>query len=96
MGVKLNRRARLQLDKVTGKPILLYPEGVLMLNVTSEAIVKLCDGTRTIPEMAAHLAETYHAPKDVIEADVRKLLDRLAQLNLISAPEPDSAEIPPA
>ncbi len=96
MGVKLNRRARLQQDKVTGSPILLYPEGVLMLNATSEAIVKLCDGSRTIPEMATHLAESYNAPKEIIEADVRKLLDRLAQLNLLSSPSPESMEAPPA
>ena len=30
---KLSSRARLQTDKVTGKPVLLYPEGVLMLNL---------------------------------------------------------------
>lgn len=67
-----------------------------MLNATSEAIVKLCDGSRTIPEMATHLAESYNAPKEIIEADVRKLLDRLAQLNLLSSPSPESMEAPPA
>ena len=53
--VKLSKRARLQRDKVTDSPILLYPEGVLMLNVTSEAIVRLCDGSMTVPQIATRL-----------------------------------------
>ena len=32
-------RARVQTDPVSGKPVLLYPEGVLMLTPTGHAIV---------------------------------------------------------
>jgi pyrroloquinoline quinone biosynthesis protein D len=92
--VKLSRRARLQQDKVTGKPILLYPEGVLMLNQTSEAILRLCDGSLNVPEISGRLAEAYHAPAQVIEGDVVKLLERLSQLNLLTASSPGPAEAP--
>jgi len=39
---KISARARLQTDKITGKPVLLYPEGALMLNATAHAVTLLC------------------------------------------------------
>ena len=91
--IKLSRRARLQRDKVTDLPILLYPEGVLKLNQSSEAILGLCDGSRTVSEIAGLLAETYQAPRSKpIEADVSKLLERLWQLNLLATAPPPAEE----
>ena len=31
---RLSSRARVQMDKITGKPVMLYPEGALILNPT--------------------------------------------------------------
>ena len=41
---------RLQLDKATGEPVLLYPEGVLELNGTAHAILNLCSGAMTVAD----------------------------------------------
>lgn len=83
MRPKLSSRARLQTDKVTGKPILLYPEGVLMLNPTGHAIVSLCTGNSTFAEIVAKLAERYKISADEISPQVTEYLNRLRERNLL-------------
>ena len=80
---KLSARARLQTDKVSGKPVLLYPEGILVLNTTGEAIVRLCTGSATVEDMVNALASRYRAAPESIAADVREYLNRLRTLNLL-------------
>jgi len=80
---KLRSRARLQIDKLTGKPALLYPEGVLMLNPTGYAIISLCGGQLTFKEMVAGLAASYKVSEEQISSDVAEYLDRLRRLNLL-------------
>ncbi len=93
-GPKLSRRARLQRDKVTGGPILLYPEGVLVLNATGEVILQLCDGARSEDGIVDHLCKEYNAPREVIAADVRKILQKVTNLNLLTFPPTASATSP--
>ncbi len=62
-----------------------------MLNVTSEAIVRLCDGSMTVPQIATRLMESYNAPRELIEGDIGKLLERLSQLNLLTLAESDAS-----
>ena len=80
---RLAARARLQEDKVSGKPALLYPEGVLLLNPTGHAIVELCDGERTVAEIAADLAARFNAPVDQLLPDVIAYLGRLYDKKLL-------------
>jgi coenzyme PQQ biosynthesis protein PqqD len=80
---KLARRARLQFDEREGKHIILYPERGLVLNDSAAAIVKLCDGTRTVEEIAASLASEADAPADRVAADVRDLVARLTDKGLV-------------
>ena len=80
---RLAGKARVQTDKVSGKPALLYPEGVLLLNPTGAAIVELCDGQRTFSEIAATLAERYNAPPDAVLTDVAEYLNRLRERGLL-------------
>ncbi|HTQ29625.1 MAG TPA: pyrroloquinoline quinone biosynthesis peptide chaperone PqqD [Opitutaceae bacterium] len=83
---KLSPRARLQSDKVTGRPILLYPEGVLVLNPTGQAILGLCTGELTLQEIIARLAADYQAPAEHVSKDVIAYLDRLRAINLLETP----------
>ena len=83
MRPKLSARARLQTDKVTGKPIVLYPEGVLMLNPTGHAIVALCTGESTFDEIVAKLAERYKISAAQISPQVSEYLNRLRERNLL-------------
>jgi pyrroloquinoline quinone biosynthesis protein D len=80
---KISRRARLQTDKVTGKPVLLYPEGVLVLNETGMATVTLCTGECTVEEIAGKLAEHYKTSLQTILPEVTSYLTRLRARNLL-------------
>jgi pyrroloquinoline quinone biosynthesis protein D len=74
---------RLQPDRVSGKPALLYPEGVLLLNPTGAAIVELCDGRRTFGEIVGALALHFQAPAEVLSGDVAEYLGRLSDRGLL-------------
>jgi pyrroloquinoline quinone biosynthesis protein D len=80
---KLAAKARLQTDKVSGEPVLLYPEGVVLLNGPSAAITQLCDGTRSFAQILAELAELYHTTPGELEADVSEYLFNLHQQSLL-------------
>ena len=49
------RLARLDFDSVRQRHVLLYPEGTVLLNETSAAILELCDGHRTVAEITRAL-----------------------------------------
>jgi pyrroloquinoline quinone biosynthesis protein D len=80
---RLSTKARLQVDKVSGAPVLLYPEGVVLLNTTGEAILRLCDGTRLFAEVLAALAIAYSTPAGELENDVSTYLFKLHQQSLL-------------
>ena len=75
------RLARLDFDPVRQQRVLLYPEGVVLLNNTGAAILDLCDGRRSIAAIATILEERYH--RDVL-ADVIEYLSGLAERELLS------------
>jgi pyrroloquinoline quinone biosynthesis protein D len=80
---KISARARVQADKVTGKPVLLYPEGVLVLNPTGHAIVSLCTGESSLAEIVHKLGEQYKTPEQTILPEVIEYLNRLRARNLL-------------
>ena len=64
--------ARLQYDDVREEHLLLVPEGAVRLNETAAHVLELCDGERSLEEIAAALSERYSGA-DVTD-DVRELL----------------------
>ena len=74
------RLARVDFDPVRQRPVLLYPEGAMLLNDTGAEILKLCDGTRTIAEIAAELGAKYNAD---VTGDVTEYLSTLAERELV-------------
>ena len=74
------RLARLEFDRVRQQRVLLYPEGVVLLNDTGAAILDLCDGRRSVADIAAVLKERYGC--DVV-ADVIEYLSRLVERELV-------------
>jgi pyrroloquinoline quinone biosynthesis protein D len=74
------RLARLDFDSVRQRHVLLYPEGTVLLNETSAAILGLCDGHRTVAEITGALQERYAG---VVAADVTEFLSQLAERELI-------------
>lgn len=80
---KLAAKTRLQIDALTGKPMLLYPEGVVMLNETGAAIMRLCDGTRTLADIVATLAQRYAVSTEVLQQEVHEYLLSLHKRSII-------------
>ncbi len=78
---KLWRLARLGHDAVRGRPVLLYPEGAVLLNDTAKAILELVDGRRTIADISAELSARYGGAD--VQADVLECLERLTRQELI-------------
>jgi len=75
------RLARLGFDPVRQRRVLLYPEGAMLLNDTGAAILDLCDGRRTLAEIAAELGARYGGAS--VEADVAEYLDALVARELV-------------
>lgn len=69
---------KLRHDAGRDRWILLAPERVLTPDQIAVAVLKLCDGKRTVDEIVAALAKEYSAAADVIRADVLDLLQGLA------------------
>ena len=74
------RLARLDYDPARQRPVLLYPEGAVLLNDTGREILELVDGTRTVAEIAALLGTRYQTD---VTADVTDYLSHLAEKELI-------------
>ena len=77
---KLWKFARVQFDEARQRNVLQYPEGAVLLNDTAAEVLALCDGTRTISEIAAVLEERYGS--DVL-SDVQTYLAQLADRELV-------------
>jgi pyrroloquinoline quinone biosynthesis protein D len=73
--------ARLRYDEVREEHLLLIPEGAVRLNPTAADVLELCDGRRTLDDIAAALSARY-AGADVRD-DVRELVDAMAQRGLV-------------
>jgi pyrroloquinoline quinone biosynthesis protein D len=69
---------KLRHDAGRDRWILLAPERVLTPDQTAVAVLKLCDGKRTVDDIVEALAKEYSAHADVIRADVLDLLQGLA------------------
>lgn len=79
---RLWRLARLNYDPVRQRHVLLYPEGAVLLNDTGAAILELCNGTRTVDQIASILSERYRAD---VSADVTEYLSQMADRELVRA-----------
>ena len=53
------------------------------LNQTATLVFSLCDGTATVPELAADLSQAFGMPADQIEQQVRSLLRKFRRMELL-------------
>jgi pyrroloquinoline quinone biosynthesis protein D len=81
---RLAAKARLKWDAVREKHLLLFPEGVLVLNKTARDVLALCDGQRTVAEIVKALAAQYAVEANTIDADVKEILQKLAQKTFVT------------
>ena len=73
--------ARLQYDDVREEHLLLIPEGAVRLNETAAHVLELCDGRRSLDDIAATLSARYDGAD--VAGDVRELLDGLGERGLV-------------
>jgi pyrroloquinoline quinone biosynthesis protein D len=73
--------ARLQFDDVRDEHLLLIPEGAVRLNPTAAQVLELCDGERSVDDIAAVLSERYGGAD--VAGDVRELLGGMEQKGLV-------------
>jgi pyrroloquinoline quinone biosynthesis protein D len=79
---KLWRMTRLHFDPVRQRPVLLYPEGAVLLNDTGAAILELCTGSHSVSQIVSILSERYQAD---VSKDVTEYLSLMAERELIRA-----------
>jgi pyrroloquinoline quinone biosynthesis protein D len=68
---RLAPHVRMRFDAARGQHALLSPETVWVVNDTGAAIVKLCDGRRTVAEIQTDLQSRY---EQVADGDVHRFL----------------------
>jgi pyrroloquinoline quinone biosynthesis protein D len=80
---RLANRVHLQIDAISGRPVLLYQEAVMMLNQTGYEILRLCDGTRTLREILQDLENQYPAAGAILSREVLEYLEAISRRGLI-------------
>jgi pyrroloquinoline quinone biosynthesis protein D len=78
---RLATGARLRYDEVREEHLLLIPEGAVKLNATAADVLELCDGERSLGDIAGTLSERYGGAD--VRADVEELVDAMAQRGLV-------------
>ena len=81
--VRLAGKVRLQRDRVSGKPFLLYPERGLELSDSAERIVALCGDDRTVAAIVDELTAASGEPRERIETEVISFLRVLDDRGLL-------------
>jgi pyrroloquinoline quinone biosynthesis protein D len=81
---RLVRKARLRYEEVRGADLLLLPERVVKLNPTGAAILRLCDGERTVVEIVHELEAQF--ARTGLEPEVLQFLDRVSEQGWIECP----------
>jgi pyrroloquinoline quinone biosynthesis protein D len=82
----LARRARLRVDRLGNGHVLLAPERGFRLNESAAAVLMLCDGQRSLLQIAQRLAPP--AQEAQVLADVLALAEYLQGRGLLIVTEP--------
>jgi pyrroloquinoline quinone biosynthesis protein D len=82
---KLARSVRLRHDHARERWMVLAPERIFTPNASAVAILRLCDGKRSVEEIARTLAADYGAAESLLLGDVIRLLQQLADKGVLSA-----------
>ena len=78
---RLATGARLAYDDVREEHVLLIPEGAVRLNPTAAEVLELCDGERSLDDIAGALSARYKGAD--LRDDVLELVDAMTQRGLV-------------
>ncbi len=82
---KLPRHIKMRHDAARDRWLILAPERVFTPDPIAVAVLKLCDGNRSVESIAAELAQTYNAPGERILSDIVPMLQELADKGVVTA-----------
>jgi coenzyme PQQ biosynthesis protein PqqD len=88
---RLVSKARLRLDTLTGRYLLVYPEHGLELGDTAAAILNACHGSKDVSAIVRELLELYPSTDPrTLEHEVLDFLETMAARGLVcdDAPPP--------
>ena len=72
-------------DAGRGKWLVLAPERIFEPDEVAVAVLRLCDGARSVDDIAGELAKEYNAAKQEIIADIVAMLQDLADKGVVTA-----------
>ena len=72
---RLAKKARLKIDPIEKKSVLLSPERGLVLSASAAEILARCDGERTVERISAELADGTQAALEDVRRDVVAFLE---------------------
>jgi len=76
----LSPKTRIKWDPIRQKHMLLFPEGLLVLNQTAQEIIIMCDGKHQVIDIVKLLSDKYQL---CVETDVLYMLSRLVEKRLL-------------
>ena len=79
----LPRHVKLRHDAARDTWTILAPERVFTPDAIAADVLRMCDGARTVDDIAGALAQNYNAPKERILADVTSMLQELADKGVV-------------
>jgi pyrroloquinoline quinone biosynthesis protein D len=80
----LPRHAKLKFDETRKVWVILAPERVLAPDEIAVEVLQLCDGVRSVADMADQLVQKYAAPREAILVDVIAMLQDLADKGFLT------------
>jgi pyrroloquinoline quinone biosynthesis protein D len=76
---------KLRHDAGRGRWLILAPERIFEPDDIAVEVLKLCDGARTVADIANTLAKEYNAPKEEVLTDIIAMLQDLADKGVVKA-----------
>jgi pyrroloquinoline quinone biosynthesis protein D len=86
----LRPHARLRHDPARDRWIVLAPERIFEPDAIAVAVLRLCDGQRTVKDIAVALCCSYDADQAQIIADILPMLQDLADKGVVWMMSPDA------
>jgi pyrroloquinoline quinone biosynthesis protein D len=81
----LPKHIKMRHDAGRDRWIILAPERVFNPDETAVAVLKLCDGQRSVNDIAAILSQEYQAPIEEITNDIVAMLQDLSDKGVVKA-----------
>jgi pyrroloquinoline quinone biosynthesis protein D len=81
--VVMPKHVKMRHDAGRGKWIILAPERVFNPDETAVAVLRLCDGQRSVKAISETLSAEYQAPIEVITNDIIAMLQDLSDKGVV-------------